>query len=52
MNEKEKLAAFRALQQAYGEPKVTAKQVVKLLRRAERCKGGIGNERNKTSYCR
>lgn len=39
MNEKEKLAAFRALQQAYGEPKVTAKQAVKLLRHAERCKG-------------
>ena len=39
MNEKEKLAAFLALQQAYGEPKLPAKQAVKLLRRAERCKG-------------
>lgn len=39
MTDKEKLAAFRALQQAYGEPKVTAKQAVKLLRRADRCKG-------------
>lgn len=51
MNEKEKLAAFRALQQAYGEPKVPAKQAVKLLRRAERCKGGTRDARNKTSYC-
>ena len=39
MNEKEKVAALRALQQAYGEPKITAKQAVKLLRRADRCKG-------------
>ena len=51
MTDKEKLAAFRALQQAYGEPKVTAKQAVKLLRHAERCKGGKRDERNKTSYC-